>query len=359
MNRGILDRYLLREAGGAWLAVTIVLLAIMLSTRFAKFLVQAASGKLPRELLFEVAALSSVQYLVILIPFSLLLAILLALGRLYKDNEIAAMMGCGVGFTAFYRPFLLLAALLAILTAALSFQVGPWAGRAADKLIKDSLMVALYNPFEMGRFKEVSGGRGVFYTSKIDAEGRNLEGIFALVREPDGEAIITAQTGQQDVEINGQRQVVLRNGQRYLGMPGQLNYDIMKFQEFRTRVDPPTYLNLHNKRKLEPTSVLIASGKPEDRAELEMRLAAPLSVFILGLLAVPLAHMAPREGRYGKLVLGILVYLAYSQLMGLGQNWIAKDKAIGALGLWWVHGIVLASAVALILKRQGRWKRAR
>ena len=77
MKLGILDRYLLREAGGAWLAVTLVLMSIMLATRFARFLGEAATGILPRELLFKVVALSSLQYLVILIPVSLLLAIML------------------------------------------------------------------------------------------------------------------------------------------------------------------------------------------------------------------------------------------------------------------------------------------
>jgi lipopolysaccharide export system permease protein len=106
MKLGILDRYLLREAGGAWLAVTLVLLSIMLATRFARFLGEAATGILPRELLFKVVALSSLQYLVILIPVSLLLAIMLAMGRLYKDSEIAAMSGCGVSMKQLYRPFM-------------------------------------------------------------------------------------------------------------------------------------------------------------------------------------------------------------------------------------------------------------
>ena len=119
MRQTILDRYLLREAGASWLAVTFVLLAIMLSTRFARYLAQAAAGELPRELLFKVAALSSLQYLVILIPVSLMLAIMLSLGRLYRDSEIAAMMGCGVGLGALYRPFIVLGGALALMTAAL------------------------------------------------------------------------------------------------------------------------------------------------------------------------------------------------------------------------------------------------
>src|ERR1041385_3865145 len=100
---GILQRYLLREAAGAWVAVTLVLLSIMLATRFARYLAVAASGKLPKELLLEVVGLSSLQYLMILIPVSLLLAIMLSLGRLYKDQEMTSMMACGAGSWRFYR----------------------------------------------------------------------------------------------------------------------------------------------------------------------------------------------------------------------------------------------------------------
>src|SRR5260221_10745501 len=113
MRQALLSRYVLRESFGAWAAVTVVLLAIMLATRFARFLAEAAAGQLPREFLFDVAALSSLQYLVILIPISLMLAVLLSLGRMYKDQEIAAMTGCGVGPRILYSPFITLACCLA------------------------------------------------------------------------------------------------------------------------------------------------------------------------------------------------------------------------------------------------------
>src|SRR6185436_7248199 len=113
MRQSLLVRYLLREAFTSWFAVTTVLLAIMLATRFARFLAEAAAGQLPREFLLDVAVLSSLQYL--LIPISLMIAVLLALGRMYKDHEIAAMTGAGVGPGVLYSPFVTLASCLAAL----------------------------------------------------------------------------------------------------------------------------------------------------------------------------------------------------------------------------------------------------
>ncbi|HEX4894863.1 MAG TPA: LPS export ABC transporter permease LptF [Solimonas sp.] len=360
MIRGVLDRYLLREAGGAWAAVTLILLAIMLSTRFARFLAQAAAGELPRELLFQVAALSSLQYLVILIPVSLLLAIMLALGRLYKDAEVAAMTGCGVGLGALYRPFLVLGAGLAVLTAALAFQIGPWAGRTADYLVKDAARFIQFNPFEEGHFKSIGGGRAVVYTESLSGDGSQLGTVLAQVQERDGSSFLAAERGEQSTDPEtGQRTIVLHEGWRFRGEPGSAAFDVMRFGSFTTYIDLPEFIYFSGKRKLQPTSELLGSEDIADQAELAWRVAAPISVFILALLAVPLSHIQPRQGRYGKLVLGILAYLVYSQLMGLGQAWIAKGKVAPELGLWWVHALMLGLAVTLILRRQNRlrWPR--
>lgn len=360
MTDRILDRYLLREAGAAWLAVTFVLLAIMLATRFARFLAQAARGDLPRELLFQVAALSSLQYLVILIPVSLMLAIMLSLGRLYRDSEVAAMMGCGVGLGALYRPFVLLGVALALLTAALSFQVGPWAGRTADYLVKNAARLIQFNPFEEGRFKSVMKGRAVFYAERMDADGARLQTVVAQVEEEDGVSFVTARAGSQRTDpVSGERTVSLQDGYRYRGAPGQAAYDVMHFDAFTTRVAPPDFIYISAKRRLMPTAQLLASDDPDNRAELAGRISAPLSVLIITLLAVPLAHVAPRKGRYGKIVVGIGVYLLYSQLIGVGQAWIAKGRVPDALGLWWVHALMLIWALWLIAQRLNFWRRLR
>ena len=357
MNRLVLDRYLMREAATAWFAVTFVLLAIMLSTRFASVLNFAAKGDLPRDLLFNVVLLSTLRYLVILVPASLLLAIMLSLGRLYSDNEVAAMTGCGVSLWRLYRPFLWLAALLAVLTAVLSFSVGPWAGRQADFLVKDAKRLVQYTPFEPGQFKLAAGGKAVFYTATMNTEGSQFGQVFAQIEESRGSSVVVADHGEQSSDpASGDRSVRLYDGYRYFGTPGTADYDVVKFKELTLRLSPPAFDYINNQRVLASTGDLFGSADPRDRAELESRLAAPLSVLILALLAVPLSHLQPRQGRYGKLVLGILAYLAYANLISFGATWIGKGKVPPQLGLWWVHGVVLLIALWLIARRQG-WVR--
>jgi len=357
-HQGVLYRYVLVEGLMAWLGVTTVLLAIMLSTRFARFLADAAAGKLPREFLLNIAALSSLQYLVILIPVSLLLAILLSLGRMYRDQEISAMAGCGVGPGTLYGPFLTLAVCLATLTAALSFQISPWAGRQADGLFREAQRLIKFTPFEAGRFKELGSGRAVFYAADVHGVDGDFATIFARLQERRGPSIVTAQRGEQALDPRtGERVLTFQQGYRYAGEPGRADYNILHFESLTTRVAPPPLPYLSGKRKLRETGQLLGSEDAEDQAELQWRIAAPISVLLLALLAVPLAHTSPRAGRYGKLVLGIVAYLIYSNLLALGQAWVAKGFVSGAIGLWWVHALVAVAAFWLVAQRLG-WRTA-
>lgn len=353
MNRRILDRYLMREAAGAWATATFVLLTIMIATRFASVLNFAAKGDVPRDLLLQLVALSSLRYLVILIPATLLLAIMVALGRLYSDNEVAAMTGCGVGMSRLYRPFLWLAVALALLTSALAFEIGPWAGRRADYMVKSAKELVQYTPFEAGQFKTVAGGRAMFYTSEMSDAGDKLGQVFAQIEEQDGSSIIVADRGAQSTDaVSGVRELHLYDGWRYFGTPGAADYDVTAFHELVLRLAAPAFNYVNNQRKLEPLSALLGSRDPQDQAEVAGRIAAPVSVLILALLAVPLSHLKPREGRYGKLVIGIVAYLVYANLISFGQAWIGKEKIPPALGLWWAHAVVLAAAIWLILRRR-------
>jgi lipopolysaccharide export system permease protein len=188
----------------------------------------------------------------------------------------------------------------------------------------------------------------------MDATGKNLTTVFARIEEKKGESVVIAQHGHQEIDTeNGERRLTLSDGWRYFGEPGRADFDVMRFATFETRITPPEFVYMNSRRKLADTRELMASDDPEDAAELAWRIAAPVSVLVLGLLAVPLSHLKPRQGRYSKVVLGIVLYLLYSNLMGVGQAWIAKGTVPPMLGLWWVHGLFASGALVLFGQRQG------
>lgn len=352
----ILGRYLLREATLAWLSVLSVLLFVMVATRFASVLNFAAEGAIPANLLLEVAMLSSLRYLMIIMPVSLLLAVMLSLGRLYSDNEVAAMAGCGVSLGSIYRPILFLAAVLAIATAVLSFQVGPWAGRRADSLVEHSRKLMQFAPFSPGKFESIGGGRAVFYASSIGNGGTHFDSIFAQIAGHNNqESTVLARYGSQGLNpVTGDREVTLRDGYRYSGKPGEADFEIAHFERLHLRLKPPPFHYVNNQLQLATTQSLLESAKPQDQAEFQARIAAPISVMVLALLALPLSYLRPRQGRYSKIVIGILIYLAYANLIGFGQMWLAHGQLPPVLGLWWVHGLMLCLAFVLFGHHQGR-----
>lgn len=355
MRAPILDRYLVRETTLSWVAVTVVLLFVMLSNRFAYYLRYAASGDLPGHVLGGLVGLSTVRYLVYLIPVSFLLAVMLSLGRLYRDSEMAAMSACGVGLRRLYRPFVVMGLALALLTAVLSLVSGPWAARKAEQIYERAKQEVKLSVLVPGGFRELPDDRGVFYAEGASEDGTTLRGIFIQVNDPTRPTVITAAKGVQRIDPHtGERTFVLLNGYRVEGRAGQAGYRIMKFREHGVRVAPPGLKYDTSDRSEQPTAALLGSSDPRDRAELQWRLSAPLSVLVLTLLAVPLAHVNPRQGRYAKLIVGVLLYVIYSNLLGLAQTWTAQGSVPLFVGLWWVHVLFAVIGIWLLMRRGGK-----
>src|SRR4029450_3717691 len=92
-----LDRYIFREVAVTCIAVTLVLLVILLSNQLARVLSQAAGNEFTREVVFALIALTSAGYLTVIVPIGFYLSIMLGLGRLYHESEMAAVQSCGGG----------------------------------------------------------------------------------------------------------------------------------------------------------------------------------------------------------------------------------------------------------------------
>jgi lipopolysaccharide export system permease protein len=103
---------------------------------------------------------------------------------------------------------------------------------------------------------------------------------------------------------------------------------------------------------------LLADLSGERLAELHWRIAVPLGVLVLAVVAVPLSRTQPRAGRYGRVALGVLVYLLYTNMLTAGRLWLERGVIPEWLGLWWVHGLVLALGVTLLAREQGWARRA-
>lgn len=357
---GILSRYLLREATLGWLAVSLVLMLLMLGSGFARFLGRAAAGKLPQEMVLKLVALSSIEYLVVILPISLMLGVMLAFGRLYRDNEMAAIGAAGLGMKGLYRPMSPLLLTVIVITAWLSLDLSPWASGMVNRMRDQGRQEAVdLQAFAEGQFRSIMDGKGVFYTESMDRNQGLFRNVFVHVKNEEETVLILAKSGSQEVDPTSRaRLLVLRDGYRYEGEPGEADYRITAFKEHGVRVSPPQ-VKTRLKSSAKPLTELLRSDYLADWVELHWRLSVPVTVLLLGLLAVPLAHSRPRQGRYGRLVLALVVYLVYSNLLTIGRVAVDDGKLPVSLGLWSVHAAMAAYVFWLIAAREGWWRRGR
>ena len=144
-----LDRYLFREFTQSFLATLIVLLVVSLGGVMADLLGNIAEGRMPANLLISQMGLQLLNYLPVILPLALMLGLLLAFARLYRDSEMPVLTGIGVGPRRMLKPFLMLVVPVVGLIGALSLWLGPWADRTSERMIEHanrSLIVAGLEP---------------------------------------------------------------------------------------------------------------------------------------------------------------------------------------------------------------------
>jgi len=346
-----LDRYLLREVAQTSVAVTGVLLVILLSNQLARVLGQAAQSEFPGGVVLALIGLTTLQQLTVLVPVGMFLGIVLALGRLYHESEMAAMSACGVGPLRIYRPIALFTLLVVGLLAALSFRVVPEAGSRAQLIRAEAMRTAQFGALEAGRFRSFAGGDAVFYAEKVERSGQ-LKGVFVQRRDADRLEIAVAERAEQRGAGQAEQLFVLYDGRRYEGVPGSNEWRVVEFAEHGIPVRMPEFKAGKERRAVRPTAALIGSEAGEDRAELAWRIAVPVMAIVLMVLAVPLAKLRPRQGRYARIGLAVLAYFLYSNLVATVRVWIEKDSAGGSFGMWWVHLLPLLAAAWLLWREE-------
>jgi lipopolysaccharide export system permease protein len=354
----ILDRYILREVVLSWVAVTGVLLAILLTNQIAGVLERAAENQYPRGVVLELILLSALQNLPFIVPVGLLLGVVLALGRLYHDSEMSAAQACGAGSRPVVAPVLGFTVLLAILLAALSLYVSPAAASRVLGLRSEALRAGQFAPVSAGRFRTFGGGSTVVYAQGAEPDG-TLTRVF-VERERDGRLeIALAQRATHAYSVDGDQQVItLYDGQRFEGIPGERKFRIVRFAENTIPVRLPALSGSAVNLKGSLTRTLLASGNREAVAEMHWRIAFPIMAMVLGGIAIPLARLRPRQGRYARVGYAVLIFFVYINLAIAGQQGLARGDIPGWLGLWWVHAavIVLAAAILLVPKYRARWR---
>ncbi|NIP72607.1 MAG: LPS export ABC transporter permease LptF [Gammaproteobacteria bacterium] len=349
----LLDRYFAWQVLQGFLGVTVVLLLIFVSNRLVRYLASAAAGELPGDAIITLIGLKAITYLILLLPLGLYLAVLLALGRMYRDSEMAALAACGVGLGRLYVPVMGIGVPLALAVGWLSLYGVPWTAQAEQRVLERAEQNLEVTGVRAGRFREGNGGSYVIYAEDIAEDQESMSNVFIRVQLETRQALLSAERAELYEAADGERYLMLRDGYRYEGVPGAEAVRMIRFERHGMRLERPASRSRAIKRSARPTSELWASESAGDAAELQWRLAVPLSVLVLGTLALPVGRSRPRQGRYGRLFVAILLYIGYVNLLAVAQEWTENGVIPPVLGLWWVHGLMLAIAATLLVRYLG------
>lgn len=344
----ILFRYLVREILLTAVAVAFTLLIIVISSRLVAYLGSAAAGDLPAGLVFSVIFFRLPGFLELIVPLAFFVSVLLALGRLYVDSEMVVISACGVGPRRLLGIVLVPALLVALLVALLSLFVSPYATERVQQLLHEADATTGLELLSAGRFRVINQGRGrVTYVDRMDNKTGEMFGVFAADRytQSDGssrQVMIVAERGHAQTDPDtGARFLVLQNGTRYLGQPGELDFQVMDFATLGQRLEQPRSGPVYRKQDTLPSAELMRSRRPDSQATLQWRVSLALLVVVSTLTAVAMARTDNRRGRYGKLFPAFLLFMVYLVLLNAAREAVGKQQLPVSVGLWWVHGLFL------------------
>jgi len=352
----IIFRYLSREVLITMASVTGVLLLIILSARFIKYLADAAAGELAAGVLFQLIGYRIPGFLELILPLGLFLGILLSYGRLYLENEIAVLYACG--FSPWRLQWLTLgpALLVALLVGILSLWLTPLGATAVERIIREQEASTDFDALTPGQFQ--AGSERATYVERMENERQVARNLF-MADGRKGEVVqgvVAADTGYQRVDPEtGSRFLILQNGVRYEGVPGRGDYREIRFREYGVRLRESKVREEVQVAQALSTRELLASDRADYRAQLHWRLSLPVLCVVVTLLAVPLSRVNPRQGRYARLLPSILLYLIYITMLTSMRSKLEKD-GYPPVALWAVHGVFLLAAFNFHLFGRFWWR---
>jgi len=352
----IIFRYLAREVLLNMVAVSSVLLLIIMSGRFVKYLAQAASGELSPEVLLTIMGYRLPGFLELILPLGFFIAILLAYGRLHMDSEMTVLSACGLSQKRLLWFTLVPGLCVALFVGLLSTLISPLGVQKADLIIKQQSTRNEFDFISSAKFLETSNGGNVIYTREMSSDRKVMDWVFmaemAQSKGSDDESnlsVIRARRGEQFIDPNtGERYLKLINGYRYEGRPGESDYQVTQFESYSQHIPRPKEVNRANlKTDGRTTQDLWSSDRLQDIAALHWRLSLPVLVLVVTFLAVPLSRTEPRQGRYVQMIPAILLYIVYLVSLNAARGAV-EDGDLGVFpGIWGVHAVFFAVAVVL------------
>lgn len=356
----ILRRYMTQQVAFNTAIVLFFLMVLMLGGRLIRYFGIATEGRLDLGLLFAIIGYNLPTFLELILPLSFFVALMLVLGRMYVDHEMSVLFSSGISRGQLTRLMMPLILVLVVVEAGISLWAKPWGVANSEKLWQRQALTSALDLIRPQTF--ISSGDYHLYVGAFDKEKRELNDLYVVQRPTDAQqraigkdVIITAQRAVQ-VPTNPDdptTQLDLFNGRRYEISANSQAYNQVSFDSYRISLEKPaTEAVTENNVETQHTNKLIDNlNAPEVQAELGYRLSLPWLIVIGAMLATALAQVQPRQGRWLRLLPSILIFVSCALGIISLKTAISKEKTTVMAYVWLITGFLV---FALSLNWQSR-----
>lgn len=366
---GKLDRYILQEILGplalGFLVYTFILLLQFLFSS-AEMIIRRG---LPVATVGRLLLYSLPNIVVLTIPMSLLLGVLVGVGRLASDSELVALRSTGISIFRMLRPVLLLAAALTIVNGTLMIFFLPRGNHAVSRLYLDILARTVGQQIEPRVFYTEWQGKVLYVFGTQGERNPEWHGVFLADAVPgERQETIIAKRGRLRVESDGERVVLeLHDATKH-------TFDLRTPRRYETSRHETLSLVLRDRflsserakltQRKGPRELTLAELKmvardiavePEQRRlariGVQKMFAIPSACLVMALLALPLAFTNRHGGKSSGFVISIGVIVVYYVLLSQGENAARLGKISPGLAMWLPNLVLLAIGIALLSLR--------
>ena len=352
----ILFRYIARELITATAASTTVLLLIVTSTQFVRYLESASRGAIDTQVLLIIMGLRLPGFLELILPLSFFLAVMLAYGRLYGDNEMSVMAACGVSRKTLLGYTLIVASLIGAVVAWLVLYVNPYNASQVEQILYKQAQRTELDDIKPSSFMKLKGGSGVVFAEQVSGEQGNvvLSNVFVALADQEGQGpvVVHAPKGYPSVEDDGRRYLVLEEGYRTQGVPGQLNFSQILFNRMGHHIPNQASQQLEHSASALATKELIGSDDPALESALQWRVSLVALVPIISIIAFALSKTKPRQGRYARIIPAVFLYVFYLSMLNAGRGYIEDGVLDSQIGLIPIHLAFIGLAAILYYRSE-------
>ncbi|HWW06644.1 LPS export ABC transporter permease LptF [Collimonas sp.] len=348
----IFQRALRRELISTAGAVFTTLFTIIITVMLIKILGQAAGGQIASQDVVALIGFQSLNYMPILLILTGYISVLLVVTRSYQDSEMVVWFASGQSLVRWIQPVLWFGLPIIVLTAILSFVATPWANSQSAQYRERFEKREDISRVSPGKFQESAAANRIFFVEGLSGDSSKVKNVFVNTQQDGKNSIVVAKEGNVELDKNGDKFLILSQGRRYDVLSSQNEFRVMEFERYGVLVASNSQAVSGDKSaRALPTADLLKDRNGFNMGELLWRLSLPLMALILMLLAIPLGFVNPRVGRSGSLVIALLLYITYSNVVSIFQASVVQGRTSFGLAWWPMHLVVLIIIGLLFLWR--------